>query len=74
MAAETWTVLIEWEDSPVADATEMVVQAISERQAVEIARSEWEAQVRGVFPTCKFVNALPLQKGSRWLVVPATWE
>jgi hypothetical protein len=70
-AEETWLVLVEWEDFPVIDATEMVVRAACERKAVEIARSNWEQSIGGKYPSCEFVRALPIKRGACWLVDPA---
>jgi hypothetical protein len=67
-AEETWVILVEWEDSPVMDATEMVVRAACERKAVEIASSDWRSRVGKLYPSCVLKNAIPIKRGDAWLV------
>jgi hypothetical protein len=72
-AEEKWTVLVEWEDSPVLDATEIVVWGGCKSQAVCNACKEWTDEARGVYPTARIVNAFALKRGDRWLVDPGVF-
>lgn len=56
MVADDFVVLIEWQDDPVLDGTEMVVRATSEIQAIREALQKWEREDAVLYPTCRVVN------------------
>jgi len=63
MAADsTWTVLVEWEDLPVFDATEIVVQASCDVQAIEKALEIWGKNDGSAYSSCSILNTCILAK------------
>lgn len=63
MAADsTWTVLVEWEDLPIFDATEIVVRAESDVQAIQKALEIWAENDGSAYPACKVVNTCILAR------------
>lgn len=71
MAADsTWTVLVEWEDTPVIDATEIVVQADCEIHAIRKAREIWEKNDGSAYPACRVLNTCILLRDGVWACDP----
>lgn len=63
MAADSaWTVLVEWEDLPVFDATEIVVQADCEVQAIEKALAIWGENDGSAYSSCRVLNTCILAR------------
>ena len=56
VADSTWTVLVEWEDLPVFDATEIVVRAENDVQAIEKALEIWAENDGSAYSSCKVLN------------------
>jgi hypothetical protein len=56
------TVIVEWEDSGVEDADEIVVYSDTLAQAVDKAKKKWRMTIGAEFPSCRLVNAFVLTK------------
>ncbi len=54
------TVIIEWADSEVEDADEVVVYADTLAQAVDKAKKKWRMAIGVEFPNCRLVRAFVL--------------
>jgi hypothetical protein len=54
------TVIVEWADSGVEDADEVVVYSDTPAQAVDKARKKWRMTIGAEFPRCRITKAFIL--------------
>jgi hypothetical protein len=66
--AKNYTVLVEWEDQGVCDADEIVVRAVTKRQATSIARQRWWKTNSAAWPSCRIRAVRTIRENGRLLI------